>query len=398
MMNKIFISIIIIFISFETPLYSQDRSINFITKPWDEVLQMSKDQNKMIFMDAFATWCSPCKWMSANIFTNDTVADYYNDKFICVQIDMEKGEGLSLRKNYGVVAYPTLLFINADGVAVHRHVGASRKVKDYIDLAENALDSTEQLLTYLTAFNSQTLPSEKMPTFFVRLKDAYIPTGPVFNQYFGRLSEKDKLSRSTWEMIKKYTDDLNSPVISYVIGNETDYNRLYTGDSVFTTIAGLFSDKMIRKLRKTALPADSFALMKSDFRKRGYSQTSKLFFIADLTYYQYNADTQAFLALAYEDTDKYNLNDPYILNNIAVYVSQNSTDPEFIRKAVKWSKHSIELDNSANNNLTCANLLSLTGNRAEALQYAKAALQLAKAANMSTKVFEEAVQNLEQQQ
>ena len=34
----------------------------------------------------------------------------------------------------------------------------------------------------------------------------------------------------------------------------------------------------------------------------------------------------------------------------------------------------------------------------EALKYAKAALQLAKAANMSTKVFEDTVQKLEQLQ
>ena len=37
---------------------------------------------------------------------------------------MEKGEGVELRKKYGVHAYPTLLFINSSGEVVYRLVGA----------------------------------------------------------------------------------------------------------------------------------------------------------------------------------------------------------------------------------------------------------------------------------
>jgi len=394
-MKKLILSFCLIMASAFIPALGQNRSIVFIDKPWQEILKMSKDQDKLIFMDAYASWCSPCKWMSANIFTNDTIADYYNQHFICVQMDMEKGEGLKLRKEYSVVAYPTLLFINAEGVSVHRRVGASRKVSDYISLAENAQNPQEQLLTYINAFNNQSLPAALMPKYMERLKDAYIPTGPAFTQYFVQLDEKDKLSRYNWELIKKYVDDVNSPVITYVILHEKDYNRLYSEDSVFNKIALLFSDKMVRKLRNSTLPADSFAVMKAGFKNLGYSQTGKLFFIADLTYDQYTNDNAAFLTLAFENTDKYNINDPYLLNNLAVFFSQNTSDKAHLEKAIRWSKKSIEMDNSANNNLTCANLLSKTGNDTEALKYAKAALQLAKAANLSTKVFEEAVKKLE---
>ena len=76
--------------------YSQDRSINFTDKSWQEIVAMAKQQNRLIFLDAYASWCGPCKWMAANMFTNDSIADYYNKTFICASIDMEKGEGLNL--------------------------------------------------------------------------------------------------------------------------------------------------------------------------------------------------------------------------------------------------------------------------------------------------------------
>ena len=336
-LKKVLFSMLLLLATSGIPALCQNRSINFIDKPWDEILKMSKDSNKLIFMDAFATWCGPCKWMAANIFTNDTVADYYNRHFICVQVDMEKGEGLTLRKKYSVAAYPTLLFINSEGVALHRRTGATQKIQDYITLADNAMNPKEQLQTYLNAYNKQALPPEQMPVFLERLKDAYIPAGPVFAQYFAGLNDQQKVSRKTWEMIKKYDDDIFSPVTLYVIQHEKEYDKLVTPDSVFKMITQLFVDKQIKRLRNRTLPADSFAIMKADFAKAGYSQNDRLFFIADLTFDQYTGNNQAFMDLAMEGVEKYKITDPYLLNNIAVVFSRNTTDPAYIEKAISWS-------------------------------------------------------------
>ena len=47
----------------------------------------------MIFLDAYASWCGPCKMLQKNVFTKKAVGDFYNSKFINVKMDMEKGEG-----------------------------------------------------------------------------------------------------------------------------------------------------------------------------------------------------------------------------------------------------------------------------------------------------------------
>ena len=104
--------------------FSQNQSITFNQGSWEEILSKAEKENKMIFLDAYASWCRPCKWRETNVFTKDSVADFYNDKFINVKIDMEKGEGIELKKKHGVKAYLTLFYINSKGEVEHRACGA----------------------------------------------------------------------------------------------------------------------------------------------------------------------------------------------------------------------------------------------------------------------------------
>jgi len=98
--------------------------IEFFKGSWKEALAAAKSQNKLIFMDAYASWCGPCKWMAANSFTDKAVGDFFNKNFINVKMDMEKGEGPGLASTYKVGAYPTLFFIDGSGKLVKTSVGA----------------------------------------------------------------------------------------------------------------------------------------------------------------------------------------------------------------------------------------------------------------------------------
>lgn len=115
--------------------FAQNRSIKFEHSSFKEIKEKALKENKLIFIDAFTTWCGPCKQMSKNIFTNDTVADYYNKNFVNAKIDMEKDEGVELAKQYDVRCYPNLLFVDGNGNLVHRIAG-SMSVKEFVALGE----------------------------------------------------------------------------------------------------------------------------------------------------------------------------------------------------------------------------------------------------------------------
>ncbi|MBK7128328.1 MAG: DUF255 domain-containing protein [Crocinitomicaceae bacterium] len=98
--------------------------ISFFKGTWAEALKKSEDDNKLIFLDAFASWCGPCKRMTAYTFTDDAVGTYFNEHFINVKMDMEKNaDGPRLSSKFNLEAYPTLYFINADEEVVHQSLG-----------------------------------------------------------------------------------------------------------------------------------------------------------------------------------------------------------------------------------------------------------------------------------
>jgi thioredoxin-related protein len=97
--------------------------IKFETSDFKTILAKAKKENKLIFLDAYTTWCGPCKLMAKNIFTLKSVGDHYNANFVNAKIDMEKGEGIDIAKKYDVKVFPTYLFIDGNGELVHRTVG-----------------------------------------------------------------------------------------------------------------------------------------------------------------------------------------------------------------------------------------------------------------------------------
>ncbi|MFT5386608.1 MAG: thioredoxin-related protein, partial [Saprospiraceae bacterium] len=133
-------------------LFAQN-SIKFQETGWTEVLQKAKEENKLIFVDAFTTWCGPCKLMVKDVFPKKEVADFYNQTFVNYTIDMEKGEGPQLARDYKVAQYPTLLFIAADGTLIHRAAGFHNP-EQFVELGNAALDPSRQLATLERRFEN----------------------------------------------------------------------------------------------------------------------------------------------------------------------------------------------------------------------------------------------------
>src|ERR1700744_2942723 len=56
---------------------------------WQQLISKAKAENKYIFLDCYTTWCAPCKKMEKEVYTTQAVGSLYNDKFICVKLQMD---------------------------------------------------------------------------------------------------------------------------------------------------------------------------------------------------------------------------------------------------------------------------------------------------------------------
>ena len=107
--------------------------IQFYRGSWDSVMQLAKKENKLIFLDVYATWCGPCKKLKKYTFADKEAGEYFNKHFINVSLDGEQGDGDVVSRRYGVTSYPSLLFIDADGNKLSLSSGyrSSKKLIEY---------------------------------------------------------------------------------------------------------------------------------------------------------------------------------------------------------------------------------------------------------------------------
>ncbi len=100
-----------------------DAGIKFFEGSFNDAKAKAKAENKLIFMDAYTSWCGPCKMMKKNTFPDALVGKLFNEKFVSVAYDMEVGEGVDLAELYQVQGYPTLLFLDAEGKVLKNELG-----------------------------------------------------------------------------------------------------------------------------------------------------------------------------------------------------------------------------------------------------------------------------------
>ncbi|MGI4729164.1 MAG: thioredoxin family protein [Janthinobacterium lividum] len=112
--------------------------IDFVENDWNAAIKKASAQKKYIFVDCYATWCGPCKMLKIQTFSNKKVADFFNQNFVNVSIDMEKGQGPKLAEQWKIQAYPTMIIFDENAKPVLGTMGFM-KADDLMRFAEQAL-------------------------------------------------------------------------------------------------------------------------------------------------------------------------------------------------------------------------------------------------------------------
>lgn len=204
------------FIGYGQEALKKAEGIAFFKGTWQEALDKARKENKLIFMDCYTSWCGPCKMLAKEVFTDPEVAVFFNEKFVNVKVDMEKGEGITLKEQYKVTAYPTLNFINGKGELQHCIVGGM-PAEELLKQAALALEG-KGLAVLEKAYNAGDREPEFIETYMTALGLAN--RGEAAEQvcldYFSTLDKAKLSERKYWDLFAKYVKDVDSDVFAYV--------------------------------------------------------------------------------------------------------------------------------------------------------------------------------------
>ncbi|MBP7821467.1 MAG: thioredoxin family protein [Saprospiraceae bacterium] len=355
---------------FSSLLSAQGEGIQFFKGTWEEALALAKTNNKLIFMDAYTTWCGPCKMMSKNIFPDKEVGEYYNKNFINLKMDMEKGEGKMLAAKFTVKAYPTLLFIDPSGEVVHKFTGY-QPIEEFIELGKAAND-----------------PSKRMSTLDLKYKEGDRSPDFLYEYAHMRLNAFDGSHIPIAEEYIKTQTDLNTPqniqfifdmlsttkttLFDYFIKNRETFEKQLGTQDVANRVEALVMSSVQQEGKAVSLD-EVDALFKKVYPK----DSDRLSLSFRMSYFlkQDNIDEYAKYAIKY--FKKYQ-DSPEDLNEAAWMFYEEIDKKSYLKKAVKWAKKSIALNDAYYNNDTLASLYFKLKNKSKAKEAALKAIEMGK--------------------
>lgn len=123
-LKSFFLLFLIININFNIVAQADESSkIIFEDISLTEAIEKAQIENKLIFVDIFATWCGSCKKMKKYTYTDSTFSNFMNEHFINLSYDYERGEGVEFVKNYTVDRWPSLFLMSAKGKVLNKTTG-----------------------------------------------------------------------------------------------------------------------------------------------------------------------------------------------------------------------------------------------------------------------------------
>ena len=351
--------------------------IAFTEAPFAELLARARAENKPVFIDAYTTWCGPCKLMARKVFTDARVGQTYNERFINAKIDMEQGEGPELGMRYGVAAFPTYLFVDGNGELIHKGLGYQPR-EAFLELADAATGPRS-----LGALNRRYAAGDRDPQFV--------------SDYATTLTELMERQRAD-TVVNNYLDgraDWSDPTtLELLVGSPGvpgDKRMIYLVEHADTVGAVVGTGTLMGKLQEVlvgtygteqqlrALPEPGDSALAAYYLRFAAPLRERLQRHYALMYYERMGQADDYVPAALAYYADYPSNEMSELNGAAWNVYEASDDPAALRTALGWAEQSVAIQPNYPNLDTLAWLYHKTGQDEMASKTAARAIHFAKA-------------------
>ncbi len=369
---------------FSLNLFAQENGIKFLDAEFGEVLALAELEGKMVFVDAYTDWCQPCKKMDKEVFSQKKVADFYNENFVSIKINMEKGEGPKLAEKYYIFAYPSLLFVNYDGSVAHRFAGYQDQ-DGVLALGNNALSDTNLSALALEYANGNRDADFLMKYLQASFQGADGNHLPILEDYLATQSDWNTPDHK--ELIFQLLDNPNSKLFDHLIKNKAEFVAVYGAPTVTNKIQALVYESLSKGTTKLE---DADQLFSRAYPK----DAKKLAAHYKMAHYLQNENGPGYAQAAIAYVKSFPNISLEELNDISWGFYDLVDDKKDLKKALKWAKKSVKADNSYLNNDTLAALYHKIGKSKKALKVATKAIGIAKASGEDYSTANELIEEI----
>ena len=368
------------------------QGINFEHGSVSEILEIAKKENKIVFVDCLTDWCGPCKWMSANTFTDPEVGEFFNENFVNYKLDMEKGEGIEFAKKYNVRAYPTLLFINGDGELVHIGIGA-RDAVGFIELGTSALNPEENLKGLGIRYNVGERNSEFLGIYLKLLNTTGMDISKVLTDWKLEVKPNDLTNEFNWSVFEEVFSGSDNEYFSHVVQNYDAFAKELGKDAVSTKILNTYRKDLYTAISKGT--EDEVKQVKNTIKDSGIEGAEKMVLVTEMSIAARAKEWSTYKSLAETVAEQYTDEDWELLNSIAWTYYEQFDGKSDLKNALKWAAKSVGIEAHYYNLDTYGMLLAKLGETKDAKEQLSSAIEKANEEGMDATETKKALQGIE---
>jgi thiol-disulfide isomerase/thioredoxin len=350
------------------------QGIDFFHGTWAEAQAKAQAENKLIFVDAYAVWCGPCKRMASQVFTKPEAGEFYNANFINLKIDMEKAENAEFASKYPVSAYPTLFFLDATGKVVMKQVGG-QDVSGLLDLGQKALGKTDKSMDFEKAYADGNRDPKFMYDYVCALNRAGKPSLKITNEYLN--TQKDFTTPFNLRFLLEGATESDSRVFNLLVQHRDKVIALENKEAVEKRIqaACINTVRKAVEFRNEELLAEAKAQM-----AKGIPARAEVFgYEADMKYFGNGRDAKRYLKAAQGYQKAEVKNNSARLHDLVVLMLRAfpNDEPKVLDQARKWAVEAADKGGLPEYSLTLAEVYKRQGNKPKAREAAEKAKELA---------------------
>ncbi|MFM2392814.1 MAG: hypothetical protein RLZZ546_796 [Bacteroidota bacterium] len=221
---------------FSSILVSANSLPNIEKGGFEKAKMKAKLEGKMLFLDFYASWCSPCKWMDETTFKDQRVLDILKEKYVAIKVNIDDFEGFELKSKFDIRFLPTILIFSPDGKMTDRYE-ETMGIQKLLGILDQSYLNKD---IYVHNVNTSPRQAPTLETPQLDPRESYDNNKKQYRLQVGVFTNADKAFKKSEELKQTFIepvtiiqDDKNGKTIYKVLLGD---NRSYTEAKSFKKI------------------------------------------------------------------------------------------------------------------------------------------------------------------
>jgi cell division septation protein DedD len=122
----------------------------FINDDLKTGLNRAAGEGKLVFLEFWASYCTPCKVMEEYTFTNPSVIERMTNHYVPVKVNIQSFDGFDLKNQFKVTVLPTIIILDSKGrqVARYEETMSATKLNTILDKYNVPQNRTRPVATF----------------------------------------------------------------------------------------------------------------------------------------------------------------------------------------------------------------------------------------------------------